>query len=1047
MEPNSNISFSKEQFNYIFPFYLEISSNMKLTSLGKSVRKIIGENNLEVNFFDLFSVERPHLDDFSWDVLLTSSHELFIIRSKSNNVLFRGQFEYLSENNSLLFIGSPWFQNVDNLKENELLITDFAPHDSTFDLLHIIKNIEINSDEIKTLLSKLKEKSDQIKQSEANYKATLNLASEIIYRTNKDGNFIYVNSAAEKLTGYSSEEILNLNYLDLIRTDYISITTEHYLKQFKNKDESTYFEFPLITKNGEEKWIGQSVQLIKNQNEIEFIALAIDITKQKKHEFELIKSNQYLTFLNTLINNTTDAIQVAKENGQLVYINNEAAERIGVDPELASNYYVKDFEKIFTTEKEWYKHVVAVKKRGPLIIEGKNVNLKTQRTIPVEVTVRFLEINEVGYIIANSRDITERKRIEEIVKKETEKYQNIIANMNLGLLEVDNNERIQYANNSFELMSGYSKDELYDKIASELFSSEAHVDIIKDKIKQRMLGNSDMYEVPVKNKKGELRWWIISAAPNYDSSGKLIGSIGIHLDITEQKQLEFELELAKSKAEESSKAKEAFLANMSHEIRTPLNAIIGMIRELSKDNLSFKQSQYANNATIASQHLLSVLNNVLDISKIEAGELQLESHHFDISEVLSDVKSILQTKASEKGLYLKIAHSSCNTVFIGDSARFRQIFLNLIGNAIKFTQDGGVSIAYHTENLYQGFESLQVEITDTGIGMEESYLKDIFNKFSQEDASTSRKYGGSGLGMAITYELIQLMNGAVKVKSKKNEGTTIIMSFLLPVGDSKKIEDTKSLPEKNKLENIRVLLVEDNEFNRAVACNTLNYYNCYITEAHDGSQAIDILKSGNNYDVILMDLQMPIMDGFEATKIVREDLKINTPIIALTANAFKSELEQCIKIGMNDCVTKPFEEDQLLNAIAKWTNNENSFSKKTTLKLINQNEKLYDLEKLISISKDDKSYVQKMIQIFIDQSLLAITQIGDAYKVKDLDTVYKVSHRIKPSIDSMGITVLYDEIRNVEKVSKSGIDSPELEKSILFLFSVLHQVINQLKNE
>lgn len=991
--------------------------------LGYSAEEIVNKKTPSI-FHDIKEIEKRAIElSKELNQSIAPSFDVFTIKAQQN-LIDTKEWTYITKYNEritvLLSVSS--IKNVNN---------------ETIGYMGIARNI-----------TEQKLAQQELFLSEKRYRDIVEKSSDLIYKINSAGTITYINKATEKISGYSSDELLGKQFSFLIPNYYKRKVVAHYLQQSKDKNNSLYFEYPIITKQGVEKWIGQRMQIMQKKSVSEITAIAIDITEKKQYENKLIETNKNLELLKTLINNTSDAIQVAKENGQLVYINHAAAERIGIEPELASNYFVKDFEKLFVNEKEWYKHVVAVKKRGPLIIEGENFNIKTQQTIPVEVTVRFLEINNIGYIIANSRDITERKRIEETVRKEKEKYQGIIANMNLGLMEVDLNERIQYVNHGFEEISGYTKNELIGKKAAELFTSEAHVKLIEDKIVQRKQGLSDMYEVPVKNKTGELRWWMISGAPNYDNQGNLIGTIGIHLDITEQKQLELELELAKSKAEESSKAKEAFLANMSHEIRTPLNAIIGMIRELSKDDLSIKQKQYASNASVASQHLLSVLNNVLDISKIEAGELQLENHHFNFSEVLSDVKSIMQAKASEKGLYVKINHPSSDcAIFIGDSARFRQIFLNLIGNAIKFTQDGGVTISYQSEHLYKGFESLRIEISDTGIGMDETYLKNIFNKFSQEDASTSRKYGGSGLGMAITYELIQLMNGSVKVKSKKNIGTSIEINFLLPIGDKQKIEDTKALPAKNKLENLTILLVEDNEFNRAVACNTLNYYNCKITEAHDGSQAVELLKTGNSFDIILMDLQMPIMDGFETTKIIRTELKMNTPIIALTANAFKSELEQCLKIGMNDCVTKPFEEDVLLNTIAKWANVESVVANKNEKEVVFQNEKLYNLEKLISISRNDTAYVQKMVQIFTDQALLAITQIGDAYKVKDLDTVYKISHRIKPSIDSMGITILYDDIRQIEKDSKDGIDSPELEKNILFLFSVLHQVVNQLKQE
>ncbi len=773
-----------------------------------------------------------------------------------------------------------------------------------------------------------------------------------------------------------------------------------------------------------------------------------DITERKKFELELIESNENLELFKTLINNTSDAIQVSKENGQLVYINNEASKRLGIATQDASKFKIKDFETNFKNDKDWYQHVSKVRRKDSLIIEGENINLNTNIKFPVEVTVRFLELNSIAYIIANSRDISERKQIEATIKMQKEKYQNIIANMNLGLLEVDLNENIQFVNPGFEFISGYNESELIGKNAHKLLVSESdNNSIIKNKNKLRAQGKSDMYEVPIKNKNGELKWWMISGAPNYDEKGNLIGSIGIHLDITDQKQLELDLELSKRKAEESSKAKEAFLANMSHEIRTPLNAIIGMIRELSKEKLSELQDTYVQNTSIASQHLLSVLNNILDISKIEAGELQLDLHHFDLQKILNDVKSIMLAKCGEKGLFLKINHvENKNVFFIGDSSRIRQILLNLIGNAVKFTNTGGITIEYDVQNLNPGYQTVYISVKDTGVGMDESYLKNIFNKFSQEDTSTSRKYGGSGLGMSITKELIELMNGVIEIKSKKNVGTTIHLKFLLPIGEPDKLlkEDFETIANNGRF--LDILLVEDNEFNRLVAGNTLNHFNCTVTEAINGLEAINILKTGKIFDVILMDLQMPIMDGFESTKIIRNELKINTPIIALTANAFKSELEQCINIGMNDSVTKPFEEEKLINSIYKLTNfNSTNVNIEPTMLL--NTDKLYNLHQLRIVSRNDTDYFKKMINIFIDQSNLSITQITESYLAKNLKDVYSVIHKIKPSIDLMGIEILKEPIKYVEKNAKDQIDSQELGTQIKFIFIILNKAILQLKAE
>lgn len=357
-------------------------------------------------------------------------------------------------------------------------------------------------------------------------------------------------------------------------------------------------------------------------------------------------------------------------------------------------------------------------------------------------------------------------------------------------------------------------------------------------------------------------------------------------------------------------------------------------------------------------------------------------------------------------------------------------------------------INYSIKEVSTGFQSIDIIIKDTGIGMEQSYLKNIFNKFSQEDSSTSRRYGGSGLGMAITYELVQLMNGSIKLESKRGVGTTIHLQFLLPTGDKLQI-DTDLIPEKSdKLEHAKILLVEDNEYNRKVAVNALSYYNCNITEVENGQEAIDRLKLDNNFDLILMDLQMPIMDGFEATEIIRDELNLHIPIIALTANAFKSELELCIKIGMNDFVTKPFEEAKLIGCISKWIEMDITALKQTVDKNLHlKSDVFYSLKKLIISSRNDNNYVSKMIKIFIEQTELSIVQIKEAYVAKDLDTVFKVIHRIKPSIDSMGIEIIKNEVREIEKLAKEGKNSEDLKNKIVFVLTILYESIEQLKKE
>ncbi|MEI6020547.1 MAG: PAS domain S-box protein [Bacteroidota bacterium] len=865
-------------------------------------------------------------------------------------------------------------------------------------------------------------------ESESRYKEIVEKSTDIIFKTNENGNFIFVNPVAERITGYSKDELLSLKFLDVIKDEYRLKTERFYARQIRRNIPSTYFEFPILDKNGKEIWIGQSVQLSwKDGNHFEMIALAIDISRQKKAERDIIQSNQRLELFQTLINHTYDAIEVSKEDGQLLYVNNEAANRFGIDVNRLDEYTVSDLDPMFKDELRWKRNLEELKSTDFITLESENLNQKTGEVYPVEVTMRYLQINNTGYVIANSRNISTRKKIEHLLKSQEQKYRNIIANMNLGLLEVDLDDNIRFANQSFTQMSGYDLFDLIGKKAGSLFTSPESQDLVKYKNSLRKDGISDIYELKVSNKQGELKWWLISGAPLYNESGQLIGTIGIHLDITAQKKLEEDLEKAKTKAEEGSKAKETFIANMSHEIRTPLNAITGMIRELAKENLNSKQRAYVQNSDNASKHLLSVINNILDISKIEAGELNIETEHFLLSESLNKVVTMLKPRAEEKGILLKLAiQSSVQDAVMGDALRVEQILINLLGNAIKFTNCGFVQLSCKVLRSIANGQQLELKVSDTGVGMEPAYLNRIFSKFSQEDKSTSRKYGGTGLGMAITYQLVQLMHGEIMVDSVKNKGSEFSVVLSFPKSD--KVETVNSAEEllAGQLKNVNILLVEDNEMNRLVAQNTLKYYGCIITEAVNGIEAIKLLQK-QSFDIILMDIQMPEMNGIEATKMIRNELKIKTPIIALTANAFKTELEACKVAGMEAYVTKPFEESILIKTILTYAK---LAPTQLTLQANNSDiktEMLYNLKRLDEISRGDASLLNKIIQLFLDQTSTTLQMMGTKLKEKDFDEVSRLAHKIKPNLLNVGIVSLKDDIDALEFINKTEANFKEME--------------------
>jgi len=646
----------------------------------------------------------------------------------------------------------------------------------------------------------------------------------------------------------------------------------------------------------------------------------------------------------------------------------------------------------------------------------------------------FKEENESDELldIVNYLDdqINSRKQAEKMLRIREEKYRNITANMHLGLLEVNNDEIITFANQSFCDMSGYSREELLGKNASHLFATDGNTELLLQKNELRKQGYSDSYEISLRDKNGEQKWWLISGAPHYNDKGKQIGSIGIHLDITRQKKLEKDLTEAKLQAEKSAQAKEIFLANMSHEIRTPMNAIMGMSFQLSKTSLNSRQTLFLDAIHNSAEHLLVIINDILDISKIEAGKLNLENIGFNIDAVVKNAVQVMQHKAEEKGLALGITiDQNISHVLIGDPHRFKQVILNMVSNSIKFTEKGNIHIACNLHDQSAGSQLLRIVITDTGIGMDEAFLSQLFTKFSQEDDSVARKYGGTGLGMSICKKLIELMNGSIEVTSKKNQGTSITFTLPFLTGSETDLPAKEEINfDSSILKGSRVLLVEDNEMNRLVATTVLGNYGIDFVEATNGEEAIHFLQK-EKFDLVLMDVQMPVLNGIEATKIIRQQISSSIPIIALTANAIKGESDKCIVAGMNAYISKPFEEAVLIRTIGSLLGKEVKVRPLQKIAATSE-DKLFDLQDLLKLSYGDEKFVTKIISMFIKTAPQSFSEMKKALNKNDLEKVKSLAHSLKPTIDSLGITSMKTRIREIESFSSAGNASGDLRKLI-----------------
>lgn len=580
----------------------------------------------------------------------------------------------------------------------------------------------------------------------------------------------------------------------------------------------------------------------------------------------------------------------------------------------------------------------------------------------------------------------EKNRATENLGQSEEKFRTLVQQAADGIFLADLEGNYLEANDKAVVITGYSIEELKTMNVRDIVSAEEMKQALR-KLEELKRYDGVYLERIVRNKNGAL--------VNVEISAKLMANgqvITIMRDITERKKAELELRKAKELAERSVKAKDQFMANMSHEIRTPLNGIIGFTKMLLKDELTEKQRKQMDAVKTSSDILLVLIDDILDLAKIEAGKMTLEETELNLSDLVSSILATFELRFQEKELIATQQYDKrIPKRLYGDPVRINQIFLNLIGNAIKFSNNGGhLCVSVNLREQDEEKTIIELSVSDTGIGIPSDRLEIIFDPFTQSSSNVASKYGGTGLGLSIVKRLADLMGGTIAIESQVGKGSTFTIALPLKKTATTENHRETTPPQSENLHvlgRLKILLVEDVPINQFLVQTIMQHFGFETDTADNGKVAIELLEK-NNYDIILMDLMMPEMDGYEATKHIRLNMqppKSTIPIIALTADINQTDVKRCTEAGMNEYVSKPINETDLLNKIARLV------------------KKICNLGSLNGYVSNDPKLLAEMLQMIIEQTPVYLDEAKKCLTASDWEGLHGSVHKIKPTIYLIGL--------------------------------------------
>ncbi|RCH54648.1 hypothetical protein DJ568_12575 [Mucilaginibacter hurinus] len=724
---------------------------------------------------------------------------------------------------------------------------------------------------------------------------------------------VWVNAAFENITGFNLSDVQDDRLRNVILQDPETNADITRLDALMSKKQSYEIDLLITKKDGSELWVKVINSLVFNEDgDVDkYIRVIIDIDEHKKAE-------QDLEILSFAARKSPGGIVIRDANGVILWMNEIMESIIGyTSEEMRGNTFGTMLLGDDSNLTLFNSAVKAVAENKPYELEMK---IYRKDGAPVWVWISNSPLfNDDGIVerqVGVMVDITARKAAEEQVKM----LSLVASSTTGGVIINDANGNVEWVNSGFERITGYTLQDvqgkrLGDVIRGEL-TDEGTIQGTRDLSKNKQPFEVDLL---IYRKDGEPLWISVINSVIVDEADKIDKYIEVIIDITAKKKVELELIAAKEEAVQLNRAKDMFISVLSHEMRTPLNAVIGMSHLLLDDNPAEWQKENLNVLKFSAENLLMLINDVLDFTKIETGNIQLEKIDVDLRELLHSVTGSLQYRANEKKISLTTnIDDSIPQYILGDRTRLSQILLNLAGNAVKFTDEGGVNIDLKVVEQSAKKIRIRFAVSDTGIGIAHDKINDVFESFKQADTDTARKYGGTGLGLPISKRLIELHDSRINVDSQEGQGSTFWFTITFDKAESNTTNNNNTVEEEL---NISVLVVDDNQINRLLVNKVLKKWGATADFAENGREAVEKIEANQSYDAVLMDIHMPEMGGLEATRIIRGNENPyfqELPIIALTASMLNTEINQITLAGMNDYLLKPFDPKMLYTKLSKY---------------------------------------------------------------------------------------------------------------------------------